>query len=122
MKNYPYSNHDDIPHTWQEPDPFEGVRLDMLINGTRFARSYDEFVDKLLRAIQEGLNTSDVGKTIIDEILGHALQGHWTPERFQQEKVNVMQACFFLVLDWCEPLRQEFSRHLYNALREEHEK
>lgn len=96
---------------------FEDVKRE-LVNGHPFATSYDEFVAKMLSAIQEALN-SPAGQDLIDPLLADAIRSGMAPEEWQKHKVNIMMVIFFLTLDECPMLKHEMSRHLYNELRKE---
>lgn len=93
---------------------FEDVKM-ALVNGQKFAKNYDEFIQKALTAIQNGLNET----TVPDELLGMSLRKGLSPEEYQREKVNLMVVCFWICLDSCQPLRHEFAQHLYNELRKD---
>lgn len=101
-------------------DPvFEDVKRE-LVNRMpkRFAGSYDEFVDRMLRCIQSALNTED-GQAWIDPLLAEAIRTNMSPEDWHKQQVNIMLMVFFLTLDEIPMLKRELAYHLYNELRKE---
>ena len=95
---------------------FEDIKRE-LVNGHQFAENYDEFVSKILKAIQTGMNDTDVGQKIMDEAVGAAIRKGLTAEEWKQQKANMMKLLFVLILDECPMLKKEMARHLYNELR-----
>ena len=95
---------------------FEDIKRE-LVNGHQFAENYDEFVFKILKAIQTGMNDTDVGQEIMDEAVGAAIRKGLTAEEWKQQKANMMKLLFVLILDECPMLKKEMARHLYNELR-----
>lgn len=96
---------------------FEDVKREV-VNGHPFATNYDDFVRKMLSAIQEVLN-SPAGQDLIRPLREEAIRIGMDPEMWSQHKANVMQVLFFLILEECPQLKHEMSRHLYNELRKE---
>jgi len=95
---------------------FEDIKRE-LVNGHQFAGSYDEFVSKILKAIQTGMNDTDVGQEIMDKAVGTAIQKGLTAEEWKQQKASMMKLLFFLILDECPALKKEMARHLFHELR-----
>ena len=98
-------------------DCFEDVKRE-LVNGNQLARSYDEFITTVLKAIQVALN-SDAGQEFLHPAVNHAIETNMSPEEWSHCKANIMIALFYLVLDECPQLKHEMARHLYHELRKE---
>ena len=96
---------------------FEDVKRE-LVNGNRFARNYNEFVDKLLKIIQYGLNEPE-GQAWVAPVIDEMIRSGMDPETLSHHKANIMQLVFWLVLDECPQLKHEMAHHLYNELRKE---
>ena len=88
-----------------------------LVNGARFADSYDEFVSKMLTCIMETLNNSEAGQELMQTAVDDAIRNNLTPDQWQQRKANILQVLFFLALNNCPLLKKEMAHHLYKELR-----
>lgn len=82
------------------------------------ADNYEQFVDFMLRAIQEALNT-DAGQELIDPIRQHAIDTNMPQDAWRQVKVKIMLTLFCMMLDELPMLKHELAHHLYHELRRE---
>lgn len=96
---------------------FENVSSE-LKNGRQFAASFDDFVTKILTAIQTTMN-SPAGQELVAPLLTDAIRSGMPVETWNKRKTDIMKTMFFLTLEECPQLKKEMARHLYNELRKE---
>ena len=94
---------------------FENVSR-KLENGLQFATSFDDFVTKILTAIQTTMN-SPAGQELVAPLLTDAIRSGMPVESWNKRKTYIMKTMFFLTLEECPQLKQEFAAHLYTDLR-----
>lgn len=94
---------------------FENVSSE-LENGRQFATSFDDFVTKILTAIQTTMN-SQAGQELVAPLLTGAIRSGMPVEAWNKRKTDIMKTMFFLTLEECPQLNQEFATHLYTDLR-----
>lgn len=83
------------------------------------ANDFDSFCIRMLDNVQSGLN-SDGGRKVTRELLRTMLKKNpdLTPEEWNNTKRDFMTFCFWKVIQETPDLMDEFSRHVYNMLRE----
>jgi len=105
-------------------NPFRDIETELTshYSDTRcryYARSFDEFVSKIVHAINTFLAETDAGHELLKAGLDRASIMNMTPEEWKKEYISILETMFFLILDWCKPLKDEFARHTYDMLRKE---
>jgi len=92
-----------------------------LVNRFPFAvaTSYDQFVDRILSAVQQVLNSPVGQEELIGPLRQHAIESNMSEEEWQARKVNIMSVLFFVFLDEVPMLKHEMALHLYRELRKE---
>lgn len=86
--------------------------------GRTFANSFEEFVSKIVHAIETAL-AEEPGQETIRSAVFIAMQNGKTPAEWKQEYINFLELMFFDTLDNCPQLKHEFARHTYDLLRRE---
>ena len=105
--------------------PFRDVEVELVNHfsddrGRTFASSFEEFVTKIVYAINEALTDTVEGRELLYAALDNAASKNMTPEEWRKEYANILIVIMkFLILDNCRPLKDEFSRHVYDMLRRE---
>ena len=107
-------------------NPFEDIKREYVnryseTGGILLADNYDQFVDKMLRAIMTALNEDYYIRQLIDREMVVAIADGKSPAEWSDTKARLLKTIFFLVLDECPQLKHEFAVHLYNELRKENQ-
>lgn len=105
-------------------NPFLDIEIELVNRfsddrGRTFARSFEEFVSRIVHAINECLANTPEGNELLYAALTRAEEKGMSPEEWKQEYISILKAMFFLALDGCHPLKDEFARHTYDLLRRE---
>ena len=87
-------------------------------HGRTFAGSFEEFITKIVGAVNLAL-AEEPGHDTLRTLISIAQERNMTPGEWKQYYVNFLELMFFLVLDNCHQLKSEFARHTYDMLRRE---
>ena len=84
------------------------------------ARNLDEFTEKTIDVIVNGLNKTEEGKQIMTALLNEKLANDpdMTPEQWQQVKQQFLVYVFHKLVRENDELMHEMASHFYNEIRE----
>lgn len=108
-------------------NPFRDIDVELVnhfsdMRGRVFAQSFEEFITKIVRSINEVLVDTEEGREILFAALDHAARENMTPEEWEKEYATVLIVIMnFVIFANCRPLRDEFARHVYDMLRKENQ-
>ena len=101
-------------------DIIEAFKIQMINRWPKaIATNYTDFINKVLCAVQEALNSPLGQELLVDPLLAEAIRANVSPEEWQQKKIGLIKFMFFFTVDNLPWLKKEMAYHLYNELRKE---